>query len=123
MNPKKRTMTFRLLIVTLILFSSFVSAGNLFAAETKTIQMTAEKYKFTPDTITVHQGDKVILKITATDVDHGFGLKAFDINRMLPKGKTVVIEFIASKKGEFTFKCTKFCGLGHFWMKGKLIVS
>lgn len=34
----------------------------------------------------------------------------------------VVIEFVASKKGEFTSKCTKFCGLGHFGMKAKLVV-
>lgn len=109
----------------MIVLSSFVSAGNLFAAEmaTKTIQITAESYKFTPGTITVNQGDRVILKITATDKDHGFGIKAYDINEVLPKGKTVSIEFVASKKGEFTIKCTKFCGWGHFGMKAKLIVT
>jgi cytochrome c oxidase subunit 2 len=109
----------------MIVLSSFISAGNLFAAQTamKTIRITAESYTFTPGTINVNQGDRVILKVTATDKDHGFGIKAYNINEVLPKGKTVAIEFVASKKGEFTIKCTKFCGLGHFGMKAKLIVT
>ena len=125
MNSKNRMMRFRLLIFTMIVLSLFVSAGNLLAAETATkiTQISAESYTFTPGTINEKQGDRVILKVTATDKDHGFGIKAYNINEVLPKGKTVVIEFVASKKGEFTIKCTKFCGLGHFGMKAKLIVT
>ena len=125
MDPKNIKVKFRLLIFTMIVLSSFVSSGNLFAAETvtKTIQITAESYTFTPAAINVNQRDRVILKVTATDKDHGFGIKAYNINEILPKGKTVTIEFVASKKGEFTIKCNKFCGLGHFGMKAKLIVT
>ena len=125
MNTNNRIIRVSVLIITMIVLSSFVSTGNLSAAETatKTIQITAESYTFTPGTINVNQGDRVILKITATDKDHGFGIKAYNINEVLPKSKTVAIEFVASKKGEFTIKCTKFCGLGHFGMKAKLIVT
>ena len=104
----------------------FIVYGNVTAvsaAETKVIKMTAEKYHFTPETINVNVGDKVVLEITATDTEHGFGLSAFNIDQNLPPGKTVTIEFVADKKGEFTFKCTHFCGWGHFGMTGKLIVS
>ena len=99
------------------------NAGNLDAQETKTFQITAKKYDYTPDTIKVNQGDKVVLQVTATDVDHGFGIKEYNINRVLPKDKMVTIEFVADKKGEFTISCTKFCGWGHFGMQAKLIVS
>ena len=98
-------------------------AGNLDAQETKTFQITAKKYDFTPGTIKVTQGDKVVLQVTATDRDHGFGIKEYNIDRALPKGKTVTIEFVADKKGEFTISCTKFCGWGHSGMKATLIVS
>lgn len=98
-------------------------AGNLSAQETKTFQITAKKYDYTPDTIKVNQGDKVVLEVTATDREHGFGIKAYNIDRPLPEGKTVTIEFVADKKGEFTIRCTKFCGWGHWGMKAKLIVS
>jgi cytochrome c oxidase subunit II len=113
----------RSMIFPVIVFALLFTAGNLFAAETKTYQITAQSYEFLPDTIRVNQGDKVILNITAIDKDHGFGIKAMDINQRLPKGKTVTIEFVAEKKGEFKINCTQFCGFGHFGMKAKLIVS
>jgi cytochrome c oxidase subunit 2 len=100
----------------------FVSAGSVLADEATVIKVTAQKYHFTPETITVHQGDKVVLEVTAIDTDHGFGIAAYNINELLPKGKTVTIEFTADKKGKFTIKCTHFCGLGHFWMSGTLEV-
>jgi cytochrome c oxidase subunit 2 len=107
------------IIVSALLFT----AGNLLAAETKTFQLTAQSYEFLPDTIRVNQGDKVILNITAIDKEHGFGIKKMNISQSLPKGKTVTIEFVAEKKGEFKINCTKFCGFGHFGMEAKLIVS
>jgi len=108
-------------MTVVLLAFGFVTAAS--AAETKVIKMTAQKYEFTPDTINVHQGDTVVLEITAVDTEHGFGLSAYNIDEKLPKGETVRIEFVADKKGEFTFKCTSFCGWGHFGMNGKLIVS
>jgi cytochrome c oxidase subunit 2 len=93
------------------------------AEEVKTFEVKAEDYKFSPDTITVNQGDKVIIKAIAVDRDHGFGIKELNIDQALPKGKWVTIDFTADKKGEFTIRCTKFCGLKHFSMTGKLIVK
>ena len=119
-NVKRRTIWLSIAVILLLIFGT---AAGVSAAETKVIKMTAEKYHFTPETINVNLGDKVILEITATDTDHGFGLSAFNIDQNLPQGQTVTIEFVADKKGEFTFKCTSFCGWGHFGMGGKLIVS
>ena len=96
---------------------------NVADAETKTFQVTAKKYEFIPGTIKVNLGDKVLLQVTAVDTEHGFGIDALNINQALPKGKTVTIEFVADKNGGYTIRCIKFCGWGHFFMKGKLIVS
>lgn len=109
------------LVIALLLI--FGSAAGASAAETKIIKMTAEKYDYTPVIINVKLGDKVVLEITATDTEHGFGLSAFTIDQKLPQGQTVTIEFVADKKGKFTFTCTSFCGWGHFGMDGQLIVS
>ena len=87
------------------------------------IQMTAEKYDFKPDTVTVKKGDRVKLVITAVDHDHGFKIEAFQINQKLPKGKPVTVEFTADRAGTFPFQCSQFCGLGHKKMKGKLVVE
>ena len=87
------------------------------------IKMTAKKYQFDPNTITVKKGEKVRLVITALDRDHGFKLDAYDINQKLKKGDPATIEFTADKAGTFPFQCSDFCGLGHGKMKGKLIVE
>lgn len=93
------------------------------APSIKEFTMTARQWKFDPETITVNEGDTVKLQITSVDVTHGFALSEFGINEFLEPGKTVNIEFIADKKGTFTFFCSVFCGSGHSEMKGTLIVK
>lgn len=87
------------------------------------IKMTAKSGEFDPSAITVKKGEKVRLIVTATDRDHGFQLDAFDVNQVLKKGDTEIIEFTASKAGTFVFKCSVPCGAGHRRMKGTLVVE
>ena len=87
------------------------------------IQVTARKYKFTPNVITVKKGQLVRLIITAEDRDHGIRLKDFDIKQRLVKGAPTTIEFTPQEAGTFDFKCSVRCGLRHGKMKGKLVVE
>ena len=87
------------------------------------IKVTARKYQFDPNVITVKKGDHVKLVITALDRDHGFKLEAFNIDQKLKKGDPATIEFTADKAGTFPFRCSDFCGMGHRKMKGKLVVQ
>jgi len=89
----------------------------------KEFTMTAERWEFTPRTITVNEGDTVKLRINSIDVTHGFGLSAFGINEKLSPGDIIDIEFVADKKGTFRFLCTISCGAGHSGMRGQLIVE
>ncbi len=91
-------------------------------AKEVTIDMKAYKYAYDPGDITVYQGQKITLNITAVDRKHGFKLDAFNINVTLPKGEVTKVTFVADKTGEFQFKCSSFCGFGHFNMKGVLKV-
>src|SRR5579872_3596473 len=86
-------------------------------------KMTANNYEFDPSTITVKNGEKVRLFITAIDRDHGIKIQGYDINQVLKKGSTATIEFTADKAGTFEFKCSVYCGMGHRKMKGKLVVE
>lgn len=90
---------------------------------TKTFTVTAKSWDFEPKTIKVKKGDKVALNIKATDVAHGFMIPEFNIDEMLPAGKTTKVEFTASKSGNFTFYCSWICGEGHSKMTGQLIVE
>ncbi len=91
-------------------------------AKEVTIDMKAYKYAYDPGDITVYEGQKITLVITATDREHGFKLDAFNLNTKLPQGVPITLTFVADKVGEFPFKCTVFCGMGHFNMKGTLKV-
>lgn len=93
------------------------------AGEAVEIKMTARKYQFDPDVITVKKGQHVRVIITATDRDHGFKLEAFDINQKLKKGDPATVEFTPESAGTFPFQCSVLCGLGHRKMKGKLVVE
>jgi nitrous oxide reductase len=64
-----------------------------------------------------------VLVITALDRAHGFKIDDFQIDRKLPKGEAVTIDFTADRSGTFPIQCSEFCGLGHKKMKGELIIE
>lgn len=91
--------------------------------DAREIHMTVKKYEYQPNEIRVKQGEKVRIVLTALDRKHGFQIKELGIKTDVPKEKEIVVEFVATKAGEFEFKCSVFCGLGHGRVKGKLIVE
>lgn len=89
----------------------------------RVIEVKAKKYDFEPSTIEVQQGERVVLRVTSTDRLHGIGIKRFGVNREVPKGETVDVEFVASEVGTFKVICTEDCGKGHDDMTGTLVVK
>ena len=85
--------------------------------------ITAKQWSFEPGTIKVKQGDNVRMKVKSVDVTHGIRLPEFGVSETLKSGKTVEINFLADKKGKFSFFCSVQCGSGHGNMKGTLIVE
>lgn len=83
----------------------------------KVFNVNAYRFGYSPDTITVNNGDMVKIIINNTDTLHGIRIPELNI-----KGNDV-IEFTANKSGEFTWYCANMCGNGHMQMKGKLIVK
>lgn len=115
-----------------LLFAAVATVAVLFAVldvsraqgpGSREIVMTAKKYEFSPSEIRVRRGEAVKLTITALDRKHGFKIEVLDIDRELPEGEAVTIEFRADSVGTFPIACSKFCGLGHGKMKGALIVE
>ncbi len=94
------------------------------ASAVKEFSLTAKSFSFDPATIEVNEGDHVRVHISNVDtIGHGFALLDFGVNAYLEPGKTATVDFTASKKGEFTYFCSFFCGKGHKDMKGKLVVN
>jgi cytochrome c oxidase subunit 2 len=112
---------FRIGPIALVLAGGLsVPAQNIAPSE---IQLTAKKYEFSPSIVKVKRGDRVRLVVTALDRTHGLRVDAFQINRKLPKGEAVTVDFTADRAGTFPFQCSEFCGLGHKKMTGELVVE
>ncbi len=120
----------RILIASaLIVSATIISALALYVGRAnalpvvKEIHITAKKFDFTPDTITLKKGEPVLLVVSSQDRKHGFNLRAFGIRADVNPGETAQIRFTPDKTGKFTFSCDVFCGEGHEDMTGTIIVT
>jgi cytochrome c oxidase subunit 2 len=90
----------------------------------KSFDVVASRYKFEPARLEVTEGDLVEIKVKSSDVEHGIGIKAFKVKKLVPKGGEVVtVRFVADKAGEYDVTCSEYCGKGHRSMKAKLVVK
>lgn len=104
-------------------FVAIPSDINIDNVPKDTIEVIAEDFEFIPDTIRVHEGTLVILKLKSIDGTHGFDLGAFGIDERLDENVLKVVEFYAAKKGEYGIRCSHFCGIGHLGMTAELIIE
>jgi heme/copper-type cytochrome/quinol oxidase subunit 2 len=89
----------------------------------RVIHIVAERFTFTPSTVTVDEGAAVELRITSDDTDHGFrlvGPNDQEIDVLIPKrGRgDVRVRLDTSAPGEYRFECSHVCGAGHSFMRG-----
>jgi cytochrome c oxidase subunit II len=91
-------------------------------ADVQIIEVSAERFSFTPSEIRVKAGTRLELRLTSDDTAHGFHLVGTDIDVELPKrgrGTTTVV--FQPKAGRYTFECSQLCGAGHEFMRGVII--
>jgi cytochrome c oxidase subunit 2 len=124
MHRKKRVLITGVLFVSAMITLGLAIYGraNGLPAE-REIHITAKKFEFTPDTITVKKGESVVLVVSSQDRKHGFNLRAFGIRADINPGETARIQFNPNKTGKFTFSCDVFCGEGHEDMAGTIVVT
>jgi cytochrome c oxidase subunit II len=97
------------LSVMLLFFASF--SGH--AESSKPITITASKFQFEPNEITVKKGEEVTMIIQSQDVTHGLLLKDFGVKTEIKKGQSTEVKFTPQTAGTFEGKCAHFCGKGH----------
>ena len=69
----KKLMVVSLLAPLMMMASLSIHAqGTSQAVETKEVKIAAKKYEFSPNTVEVNAGTRIIFKITALDREHGF---------------------------------------------------
>ena len=92
-------------------------------APTREVDVVAVKWHFEPEEIKVKQGEVVVLTLVSRDVTHGFKIKQIDLDVQLPPDQPVEVKLYAKEKGTVPFSCSHFCGIGHLWMGGEIIVE
>jgi cytochrome c oxidase subunit 2 len=111
-----------ILLLTVLLCAA--GADTAPVAADRQFEVTASRFKFEPDTLEVTEGDRVLVIIRSTDVEHGFAIKKLKVKAEIGKtGDPVRVEFVARKAGTYEISCTEYCGMGHSRMKGKLVVA
>jgi cytochrome c oxidase subunit 2 len=88
------------------------------AASPRRIEITARRFTYDPNVITLKRGEPVILVFHSTDVTHG--LKVAELNIItedIKKGKDSEIQFTPQEAGQYIGQCAHFCGKGHGSMK------
>lgn len=103
----------------LLLLAAPPSAG----ATERVFIVTASRFEFTPDLLEVEAGDRVRIALRSEDVTHGFAIEGYDVDVTIPaSGEAVLVELVADRPGTFPFACSRYCGVGHEGMQGRLVV-
>jgi cytochrome c oxidase subunit 2 len=83
----------------------------------RTIEITAQRFSFSPNEITLKKGQEVTLVIHSADVSHGLVIEDLGVKTIVKKGQSSEVKFTPSVAGTFGGKCAHFCGKGHGSMK------
>jgi len=84
--------------------------------------LKARKFQFEPEVVDVRRNDVVRIIITSVDIDHSFTIDAYRIQKRIPAGGSVTVEFRADEVGRFPFYCSMRIDPGCADMSGELIV-
>jgi cytochrome c oxidase subunit 2 len=115
-------------LALMVLFSAVLLVGILrtFRPSDHAIDLVARQPAsggWSRERIVVNQSDRVRLRIRSEDVVHGFAIGRLGVDAgPIEPGKTVTVEFVADRPGEFTFYCTEWCDPNHPRMRGVLEV-
>lgn len=88
--------------------------------------ITESQWSFSPAAIEVNPGDKVRFIITSQDMMHGFTVNELGINLGISPNQTITKEVTVPsdiKEGIYPVYCSVYCGIGHPYMKARIVVG
>jgi cytochrome c oxidase subunit 2 len=87
--------------------------GSVRADNVPVVEITAKRFAFSPDKITLKKGRTVKLRLHSDDVTHGFFLRPLKLDEEIPAGQTTDVIVTPAEAGTFTTICDHFCGANH----------
>lgn len=103
--------------ITLLVLSAALFMGGISAAQaqeaSRRVEITAKRFMFTPNEVTVKKGQPITLVLKSADVGHGIRFRDFNVDVKVKAGGTAEVTFTPDKAGDFVGHCSVFCGSGH----------
>ena len=121
MQKSYRKLVLLPLLSVLIVLTAAADRAN--AASPKVIDITAKRFGFTPEQITLKKGETVTLRLHSEDVTHGFFMRKLKIDTEVEAGKTTDVTITPDTPGSYTTICDHFCGVNHGNMKMTIVVE
>ena len=106
----------RLVLISVCLTLLACRVGVRSAATTaapRRIEITAKRFAFDPDEITLKKGEPVVFILKSIDVPHGLRFREIGLELKASKGKPGEVTFTPDRVGEFVGHCAVFCGAHH----------
>jgi cytochrome c oxidase subunit 2 len=112
-------------LLTLLVLTTFAAvAPGSAAQDARVIEITAERFTFTPSEIRVKAGMRLEIRLQSDDTAHGFHIVGTEVDVELPKrGRGVATVTFQPQPGRYTFECSRLCGAGHEFMRGVIIAE
>ena len=82
-------------------------------AAPRKIEVTAQRFRFEPNEITLKKGQPVVLELKSEDVPHGLRFRDLNLAVKVRAHGTAELQFTSQKTGDFIGHCFVFCGKGH----------
>ena len=102
---------------------ALTGARRAAADDVPVVEITAKRFAFSPDKITLKKGQTVKLRLHSEDVTHGFFLRPLKLDEEIPAGQTINVTVTPQNAGTFTTICDHFCGANHGNMNMTIIVE
>jgi cytochrome c oxidase subunit 2 len=107
-------LKYGLAVLLLALISILTLSPRLAQADNpRVIEISAKRFGFTPNQITLKKGEAVKLRLSSEDVTHGFFMKKLKIDEVVEPGRPTEIALTPDIAGNFTTICDHFCGANH----------
>ena len=97
--------------------------SRVHADDIPVVEITAKRFAFSPDKITLKKGQRVKLRLHSEDVVHGFFLRPLKLDEEIPAGQTLDVIVTPQVAGTFLTICDHFCGAGHGNMNMTIVVE
>ena len=92
----------------------------------RVFELSAEQWGYFPAVLKVDPGDTVRFVVTSQDIMHGFSINELGVNLALNPEVGIVREVEIPPdmpEGTYTMYCSIFCGIGHAYMKGNIVIG